>query len=120
MLLELLSHLLSFDFVWVAGLMLNNLHWVFAIFAYVFIAGEGKNSVWAFLSTVILLYAIVDLFGFLAWVFVPVGLFLIVQFVMEIFFENTRLEKHYLTLVVAIFVVASFIQTFYFDFPWAV
>ncbi len=119
MVLELLSHLMSFDFVWVAGLVLNNLHWVFAIFAYVFISDGGKKPVWLFLSTIILLYAFVDFFDIAGWVFVPIGLFLIIQFVMTIFFENTSLEKHYLKLVVVVFVVLSFIQTFYFDLPWA-
>ena len=116
--MELLSHLLSFDLFWVAALMLDNLHWVFAIFAYVFISGGGKKPIWGFLSTVILLYAIVDFFEFTAWVFIPIGLFTVIQFLMTFFFENTRFEKHYLKIVVLVFVTLSFIHTFYLELPW--
>ena len=111
---------MSFDIPWVASLVMGNLHWVFAIFIYVFISSDGKSPLRGFLGTVLLPYAIVDLFAIAAWIFVPVGIFTIVQFIMSIFFENTSLEKHYLKIVVALFVMLGYVHTFYFEFPWAV
>lgn len=114
MLFEFLSHLLSFDLVWIASLILNNLHWVFALIAFVVISGNGKRWLWPFLCTIGLLWAIVDFLGIMGWLLVPIATFVIIQFFMTIYFENTRLEKHFLKIVVIVFLTLSFINTFYF------
>ena len=92
----------------------DHLHWLFALIAFVLISGNGKRWFWPFLTTIGLLWAIVDFLGILGWLLVPLATFLMAQFIMTIYFRGTYLESHYLKVVVVLFLMLSFINTFYF------
>jgi len=117
MLLEFLLHALSFDLGWIAMLILGNLHWVFALFVYVGILSKGKRTVWPFLMLVFSLYAAVDLAGLAGWIFVPILIFIPLNFLLAIYLEGTSLEKHSLKITFFLFFFFTFIHTFYFKFP---
>ena len=117
MLLEFLSHLVSFDFVWIVGFILGNLAWLFALMAFVVISHNSKRPIWHFLLIVALLWAIVDLEHFLQLAFVPLLIFVPLDWGLRIFLENTSLEKHIMKIVVTVFLFLTFINTFYFPLP---
>lgn len=113
--LEFLSHAMTFDLIWIASLIMNNLHWVFALVAYVVIVHNGKRPIWQFLLVVALLWSIVDFVGILGWIMVPILTFMIISFVMPHFIDNTALERHSLKITVILFLALSFIHTFLFS-----
>ena|SRR3989344_3543348 len=116
MLLEFLSHAMSFDMVWIASLIMGNLHWLFAISAFVLISNGGKRWLWPFLTMFALLWAIVDFAGIMGWIMVPIIFFtVVVSFLMQIFINGTILEKHSLKIIVVLFLALSFVHTFLFS-----
>ena len=117
MFIEFMSHVLSLDLPWIAGFILGNLHWVFALFAYVIIAGQAKKPVWSFLLLMGGLYAALDIAGLAGWIFVPLLIFLPMNLVISIFLEGTVFQKHATKILWAAFFVLAFINTFYFRFP---
>ncbi len=119
MLLEFLSRALAFDLVWISELILNNLHWAFILLAYVVIASNGKHGFKNFVFLVLLLYAAVELEQMQGLVFVPLLVFIPVNFVLEIFLKDTALEKHQLKIIVFLFFFVTFIHTFFFRLPGA-
>ena len=117
MLLETLSHIMAFDFAWIAALILNNLHWVFALFAFAFIAEKGHRPVWHFLVLTALLYAFGDILGLTGWILVPFILAAPFQLGIDLFFPAGSWPRKNFALVVTIFLmVTTFINTFYFRF----
>lgn len=115
MLLEFISHAMAFDLVWIASLIMNNLHWLFALVAYVVIAHNGKRPIWQFLLVITLLWAITDFTGMMGWVMVPLLTFMIISFVMPHFIDGTALEKHSLKITIILFLMLSFVHTFLFN-----
>lgn len=123
MLLEFLSHAISLDLGWIANLLFTNIHWIFAVFAFVVLAdskgGSGKKFVWKFIVTMGLLYAAVDIGSLAGWAFPTQMVFIPINFGITIFTENTRFQKHFIKIVVVVFFLLSFINTFYYSFPGA-
>jgi len=118
MLLELLSHLLAFDLKWAAMLILGNLHWVFALFAFTFIAEKGKRPVWHFLTVVGLLYAFGDILGITSWVLIPAIIWATFQLFLGIFFhKDSWARKHEIIIIVPFLLITAFINTFFLAFP---
>jgi len=117
MLMEFLSHALALNLGWIAMLIFGNLHWLFALVAYVLIANNGKRFLWPFLLTMGLLYAVVDIKAMFALVFASMILFIPVNFLLEAFLKNTSLEKHQLKIIVVLFFVFTFTNTFLFRLP---
>ena len=117
MLTEFLAHALAFDLVWIVGLIFNNLHWLFALGAFVVIANNGKRPVWHFLLTIGLLWAIIDLELFMNLAFAPMLIFVPLNWSIRIFTKDTSLEKHGLKIIVVVFLLLAFVNTFLFDFP---
>ncbi len=117
MLTEFLAHAMAFDLVWIVGLIFNNLHWLFALGAFVIIANDGKWPVWHFLVIIALLWAIVDVELFMNLAFFPMLLWVPLDWGIRIFTENTSLEKHGLKIIVFLFCLMAFINTFLFEFP---
>ena len=118
MLLETLSHIMAFDFVWVAALILNNLHWVFALFAFAFIEEKGHRPVWHFLLTVGLLYAFSDIMGLAGWILIPAIVYVTFQLAFLIYFpEGSWPRKNFTKIIVVFLFVTAFINTLYFRFP---
>ena len=115
MLTQFLAHALAFDLVWILGVIMGNLHWLFVLGAYVIIAENGKRPVWHFLVIVGLLWAIVDIEHFMSLAFVPMLIFVPLDWGIRIFIENTSLEKYGLKLIVIVFFILTFINTFLFD-----
>ncbi|MCX6798647.1 MAG: hypothetical protein NTW59_00950 [Candidatus Diapherotrites archaeon] len=117
MLVEFLSHLLSFDLNWIAGLIMNNLHWLFAFAAFVIIAEKGHKPVWHFLAIVGLLYAFSDILNLAGWILVPFIIALPVQLFVGLFFpEGGWVQKRFAIIVTFLLMALSFINTFYFSF----
>ncbi len=117
MLIEFLSHAAALDLGWIASFILGNLHWVFAFGAFVIISHSGRRPVWHFLVIVALLWAIVDMEHFLQLAFVPMLIFVPLDWSIRIFMENTSMEKHILKIIVLVFLFLTFINTFYFRLP---
>ena len=118
MLLEFLSHLMSFDLVWIVELVLRNLHWVFAIAAFAVIAEKGKKPVWHFLVLVFFLYAFVDIMEIGGWILVPMLLLMILQLGIGLYFEESSWpQRNYVKIVVVLIFALSFVHTFYFALP---
>lgn len=115
MLLEFLSHAMAFDLVWIASLIASNLHWVFALMAYVVIVHKGERPIWQFLLVVALLWAITDFTGMAGWVMIPLLTFVIISFVMPHFIDDTILHKHSTKITVILFLALSFVHTFIFS-----
>jgi hypothetical protein len=117
MLLEFLSHALAFDLAWIASLLLNNLLWVFILLAYVVIASNGKHGFKNFVILTLLLYAAVELEQLQGLIFVPLLIFIPLNFVLEIFLKDTSLEKHQLKIIIFLFFSVTFLHTFFFRLP---
>ncbi|MBN2067797.1 MAG: hypothetical protein JW744_04985 [Candidatus Diapherotrites archaeon] len=118
MLLEFTSHLLAFDLNWLVMLILGNLHWVFALFAFTFIAEQGKRPVWHFLIAVGGLYAFSDIMGLLGWIFAPFFIIVAFQiFLMAYFPEGSWPRKNFVKIVYVFLPIICFIATFYYIFP---
>jgi len=118
MLLEFLSHLLSFDFVWIASLIMNNLHWLFALMAFVVIAEKGKRPVWHFLVLIGFLYAFVDVMAIGGWILAPILIMTAFQFFLGLYFpEGSWPQRNFIKIVTVAFFVVSFIHTFFFRLP---
>lgn len=116
MLLELLTHAVNMDVHWIVMLVLGNLFWVFALFAFAFISSEGKRPIWHFLLVVALLYALLDIRNLTNWVFVSIIIFLPISIITRIFLENTSIEKHATKFIIFAFISLAFVNTFYFRF----
>ena len=117
MLTEFLAHAMAFDLVWIVGLIMGNLHWLFALAAFVIIAEDGKRPVWHFLVIVGLLWAAVDLELFMSLAFAPMLIWVPLDWSVKIFIKDTSLEKHGMKIIVFLFCLMAFINTFLFDFP---
>ena len=117
MLIEFLSHAAALDLGWIVGLILGNLHWLFALGAFVIISHNGRRPVWHFLVIFALLWAIVDMEHFLQLAFVPMLIFVPLDWTIRIFLENTSMEKHILKVIVGVFLLLTCINTFYFSLP---
>ena len=64
---------MALDFAWIAGLILSNLHWVFALFAAGFLFYDGKKAIMPFLTIVFLLWAFFDFSAVTGWAFAVAG-----------------------------------------------
>ena len=118
MLLEFLSHLVSFDLAWIAALILSNLHWAFALFAFTFIGENGKRPVWHFLILIAMLYAFGDILGLGGWILTPFILVIPFQLLIGCSFPEGSWPRRNFTKIVMIFLMVTiFINTFYFRFP---
>jgi len=88
---------------------LNNLHWSFAIFAFVYISykdvGFEKNYIRNFLFLTLLLWAAGSLLEITSLVILSPGIFLIFQFVFPIFWDNTPWQKRFPTGQLAIYLI---------------
>ncbi len=115
MLTQFLAHVMTFDLVWILGVIMGNLHWLFALGAFVIIAENGKRPVWHFLVIVGLLWAAVDVEHFMGLAFAPMLVWVPLDWSVRIFTKDTSLEKHGLKIIVIIFFIAAFINTFLFD-----
>lgn len=115
MLLEFLSHAMSFDLAWIASLIMGNLHWVFALGAFVVIAEKGKKPVWHFLVLIGFLYAFVDVMELGGWILVPMMLLVPLQLFIGLYFdEGTWMQRNFVKIVTVLIFALSFIHTFYF------
>ena len=94
MIIEALSQLVSGNLFWFVEIVLNNLHWAFALFAFTvfFLENFGYHyrnfiflvgSLWAIVS-------IADIFGML---FYSAGIFLLMQLVLKIFWPDWLMKK---------------------------
>ena len=108
MLIQFLAHAMSFDLVWILGVIIGNLHWLFALGAFVIISENGKRPVWHFLLVIGLLWAAVDLEFFMSLVFVPMLIFVPLNLAVTIFIKDTSLEKHGLKILVTAFLFLTF------------
>lgn len=113
MFLEFLSHAISFDWVWIVELVLNNLAWVFVLAAFAFINHDGKHWFWAFIFLVGLLWVFGDFIRYLGWLMVPFVLFIPLQMAMMTFFKGTRLQKRELPIIVIVFFALAFVFTYF-------
>lgn len=115
MLLEFLSHAMSFDLVWIASLIMGNLHWLFALGAFVVIAEKGKKPVWHFLVLIGFLYAFLDVMELGGWILVPMMLLAPLQISIGLYFEEgTWAQRNFVKIVTVLIFALSFIHTFYF------
>ena len=117
MLTQFLAHAMAFDLVWILGVIMGNLHWLFALGAFVIITNTGKRPVWHFLVTVGLLWAVVDLELFMGLAFVPMLLWIPLDWTVKTFTKDTSLEKHGMKIIVFLFCLLTFINTFLIDLP---
>lgn len=118
MLLEFLSHAMSFDLPWIASLIMGNLHWLFALGAFVVIAEKGKKPVWHFLVLIGFLYAFLDVMELGGWIMVPMIILAPLQIGIGLYFEEgTWMQRNFVKVVTVLIFVLSFINTFYFTFP---
>lgn len=115
MLTQFLAHAMVFDLVWILGVIMGNLHWLFALGAFVIISENGKRPVWHFLVVVGMLWAAVDLEFFMGLVFAPMLIFVSLNWLVRIFIKDTSLEKHGMKIIVFLFFLTAFINTFLFD-----
>ena len=115
MLIQFLAHAMAFDLVWILGVIMGNLHWLFALGAFVIIAENGKRPVWHFLVTIGLLWAAVDLELFMGLAFVPMLIWVPLDWGVRIFIKDTSLEKHGMKIIVFLFCLGAFINTFLFN-----
>ena len=102
MLLEFLSHLLSFDLSWIALLVLNNLHWVFALAAAAYIFFDYKKMLVPFILVVGMCWAAVDFSSVTGWAWtLPVflGIFYISRIAVLIFCQEIKSLKNILPVV---------------------
>lgn len=119
MLLEFLSHAMAFDLGWIVSLVLGNLHWVFALFAFTIIAEKGKKPVWHFLVLMGFLYAFLDVMELGNWIMIPMlSLFTIELFIGLFFEDGTWMQRNFVKVVTVLIFALSFVHTFYFTFPW--
>ncbi len=119
MLLEFLSHAIAFDLAWIASLILGNLHWVFAIGAFVIIAEKGKKPIWHFLLIMGFLYAFLDVMELGGWILAPLIVLVPIQFFIILYFpEGSWPQRNFVKIVTVLFFALSFIHTFYFRLPW--
>ena len=120
MLLEFLLHLLSFDLSWIAMLVLNNLHWVFALVAFTILAEGGKRTTWHFLVLIGFLYAFVDVMELGGWILLPMIILIPLELFIGLYFkEGTWPQRNFVKFVTVLIFVLSFIHTFFFRFPGA-
>jgi len=108
---------MSFDIAWIVDFIIANLHWLFAFSMFVIIAHNGKRPVWHLLVLVGLLWAIVDLEHLLGLVFVSIIIFVPTDWILRTYLEGTSLQKHELKIIVIVFLLLTFINTFYFKLP---
>lgn len=118
MILEALSQLLSGNLFWFVEIVLNNLHWVFALFAFVVIANKELgigNYYRGFIFLVGLLWAFSSIADLTGLVIFSAGIFLIFQFLIIIFYPPSLAKKHpglQLSVIVTAFLLASMLLTF--------
>lgn len=109
--------MMSFDLVWIVDFIMANIHWLFAFFMFVIIAQGGKRPVWHFLVVIALLWAIVDLEQFLHLAFVPIIIFVPADWTLRVFLKDTSFEKHELKIIVVVFLLLTFINTYFVKMP---
>jgi hypothetical protein len=99
---------------------LNNLHWSFAIFAFVYItykdAGFGKHYIRNFLLLTLLLWAAGSIFNLIDLVILSPGIFLIFQFFFSIYWDGTPWQKRFPTGMLVIYLALVFLLGFLITF----
>ena len=90
---------MSFDFAWIFSMIMANLHWLFALFMFAVITHDGKRPIWQFLVVVALLWAIVDIEHFMSLAFVPIIIFVPVDWTIKAF-RHAQLKLHILLVEV--------------------
>ena len=83
MLVEFLARLVEFDLVWIVELVFGNLHWLFALFATIFIFYDGKKPILPFVLLMGVLWAALDLSTVTGWVW-AVPMFLAIHYMSRI------------------------------------
>ncbi len=116
--MEFISHALAFDLVWIASLIFGNLHWVFALVAFVIIAEKGKRPVWHFLVLIFFLYAFLDVMELGGWIIVPMFFLMALEFFIGLYFpEGSWVQRNFVKIVTVLIFALSFVHTFYFPIP---
>ena len=113
MFLEFLNHALALDLQWIAGLVLNNLHWVFLLAAFVYIEHSGKKWLRKFILLVGALYLVLDIVGIWNLVFLPIFITVIFAIALDFFAEGNSLANHKTFALWVFFFATSFIWTFF-------
>jgi len=98
MIIEALSQLFSGNLSWFFDIVLNNLHWVFALFAFNLIAsqeaGVNYNYIRNFVFLVGSLWAFVSIAGIIGMSLFSAGLFLVVQLLLITFWPKSLSKKY--------------------------
>jgi len=116
--MEFISHAMAFDLAWIAGLILGNLHWLFAIAAFVIIAEKGKRPVWHFLVMILFLYAFLDILDLGGWILVPMFFLMALELLIGLYFPvGSWAQRNFVKIVTVLIFTLSFIHTFYFPIP---
>lgn len=97
MFVEVIQALIQFDLVCFLSLILNNLHWIFAFGAIVFIFSGGKKLFSGIIIITFSLWAMADGANMMGWVFVT-GHFLLLLYITKFFIlkfaeETPALQK---------------------------
>lgn len=104
MLIEVLSHLLSFDFGWIFSLLINNLPWIFAMGAAAYFFFQGKNPLLGFIVLVTFIWSLMDFTKSIGWLYLVAG-FLTVHYItrmaMLTFASDVPALKNKLLLIAA-------------------
>lgn len=118
MLLEFLTHAMAFDLAWIVQLVMGNLHWLFALMAFVFIAEKGHRPVWHFLVLIGFLYAFLDVMEMGGWILMPMIILAPFQIGFGLFFkEGTWPQRNFVKILTVLILVLSFVHTFIFTLP---
>ncbi len=119
MIVEALSQLVAGNLSWFVDIVMNNLHWTFALLAFVVITltevGVKKNHLRNFIFLVGFLYAFSSLADLTGLVLISAGIFLIFQLVILIFWHDSWAKKHplaQLSFIVFLFLLLSMLVTF--------
>ncbi len=102
MLVEFLAHLVEFDFIWIVGLIMGNLHWLFAFAAAAYIFFDCKRLVMPFILVVGICWTAGDFSAASGWTWtVPVflGIFYISRIAVLTFCVEIKSLKNILPVV---------------------
>ncbi|MFH1239615.1 MAG: hypothetical protein V1672_00165 [Candidatus Diapherotrites archaeon] len=117
MLIEALTHLVALDLDWFISLVMGNLHFVFALFAVIYMFFEGKNLIKGFFLIVFILWTLSE-FEKVTNIAVFVGGFLTIYYLTKIALlaiteDSTFLNKYFVPIsTIQAYVVLLFYNWF--------
>ena len=117
MLVEFLVHLISLDFHWLIGLVMNNLHFLFIFFAISYFFFDGKNYILAMFLLILDVWLVADMekvTGLLVFVGGFLTIFYITKLAIVTFAEDSEKLRKYLVPISTAQAYGAFIIYNYF------